>query len=71
MGFSRQQYWSGVPSPSPTLRCGDVHMEAGPLKPQDMRPLEAKDPSPLIGPFFKIIDVDFVQAESVNLYHFL
>ena len=46
-------------------------MEAGPLRPQDMRPLEAKGPSPLIDPFFKIIDVDFVQAEGVNLNHFL
>ena len=46
-------------------------MKAGPLRLQDMCPLEDKGPSPLIGPFFKIINVDFVQAESVNLNHFL
>ena len=24
MGFSRQEYWSGVPSPSPTMECYSI-----------------------------------------------
>ena len=61
MGFSRQEYWSGVPSPSPVRSFGHCQIrvfslpllaghrgDSGPLKPSGIHP--GNDPSLLLGP---------------------
>ena len=40
MGFSRQEYWSGVPLPSPDLRAGGPQFPLCPASPSSLEGLE-------------------------------